>query len=77
MKVWEGDFMSKLSGLPFDGSLLCRPGLDNVLSRSSGNGKKFPVKPESERPRRLFFVAHQGRTSKELQERTQQEVGLW
>lgn len=52
VKVWDGDLTSKtkLCALPFEESLLFGPGLDNVLSRSSEKGKKFPVAPKKETP---------------------------
>lgn len=56
VKSWEGDHMSRsrLCGLPFEGSQLFGPGLDQVLSRSAEKGKKFPVKAKRERSRKFF-----------------------
>lgn len=56
VKSWEGDHMSRsrLCGLPFEGSQLFGPGLDQVLSRSAEKGKKFPVKAKVARGRKFF-----------------------
>lgn len=47
VKTWAGDFTSKsrLCGIAFEGPPLFGSGLEQVLSRSTEKGKKFPTKP--------------------------------